>query len=123
MTVIQVKQGRRGGRPKRERTHRPLHYKREDIQVSGALVRLFDESRPFFVDWPTARRLPEKVYWHRESRGWSVGPDGAPLGLWADSEFVAREIEGDSSLGKRRRFRVGDLTYIDRHHRFSHIST
>ncbi len=85
------------------------------VKVVGALIRVFGEPTPFFVESKVARSLPRQVYWNHTEDGMAVGPDGAPLGLWANEEFVAREIR-NQSLGGRRHFTIEDLVFIDHHY-------
>lgn len=62
-----------------------------------------------------AANLPLHVYWTHNDRGWAVGPDGAPLGLWASEEFCAQRILPGGHVGAVRTFVIGDLVGIWRH--------
>jgi hypothetical protein len=80
----------------------------------GARVKVVGETDYFWVASKDVGRLPRRVFWSHDERGWAVGPDGSSLGLWSGDEIKARRMGAGGGFGAERRFAISDLTYVER---------
>lgn len=76
------------------------------------VVQVVGRSGDFAVSAADAGRVPHKVYWIHDARGWALGPDGSALGLWATEELEVRAIRDGRVVGGPERFCVGDLVAV-----------
>lgn len=76
------------------------------------VVRVVGRSSNFAVAAADAARVPVRVYWTHDARGWALGPDGSALGLWATEELEVREIRNGRVVGRPERLWIGDLVVV-----------
>ena len=82
--------------------------------VRVTVVTVLSADGVYVVDRASAGLVPAKVYWSHDSRGWAAGPDGAPLGLWADELVTVRRLLPGGGVGPAFRVRVADVTSVAR---------
>ena len=78
------------------------------------VVALLARAGLYVVAGVHAGDVPRRIYWTHTQRGWAVGPDGAPLGMWADELITVRQLLPGRAAGPAIQVRIADITSVAR---------